>query len=228
VDQEGSTKLILPVLELFAQFGFNLGQLLRNPLTHLLLTEELARITLLTLVSAAHEPRGILAGSRQSVAVSQKAAMLLNQFKGRGALVLECFQAGDLGLVSLEQSITADIGKGRSEIEHLLLREVQAVPELLQTAAGIFDKQVHILSLQFIETSQLLFKFVDSAETTATVGRKESFAVGFFNPESFPEALDACAELLDLALAPLLLFHQLIALGHKASQVGFMKSKLLR
>jgi hypothetical protein len=52
------------MLKLFAQIGFNLGQLLCNSLAHLLLTEELARVTLLALVPAAHEPGGILAGSR--------------------------------------------------------------------------------------------------------------------------------------------------------------------
>jgi hypothetical protein len=161
------------------------------------------------------------------MAVRQKTAMLLNHFKGRRALLLECFQAGDLSLMSLKQSITANIGEGRSEVEHFLLGEVQAVPELLQTATSIFDKQVHILSLQFIETSQLLFKFVDSAETTATVSRKESLAICFFDSKSLPEAFNISPELLDLALAPLLLLHQLVTLGHQIGQVSLVKTKLL-
>jgi hypothetical protein len=86
---------------------------------------------------------------------------------------------------------------------------------------------VHILSLQFIETSQLLLKFVDSAETTAAVGRKESLAIRFLNSESLPKAFNISPELLDLALASFLLLHQLITLGHQIGQIGLVKSKLL-
>jgi hypothetical protein len=228
MDQEGSTKFILPMLKLFAQLSFDLGQLLRNPFAHLLFTEKLARITLLALVSTAHKTGGILAGSGESLPVSQKAAMLLNQLKGWGTLLLECLQTGDLSLVGLEQCITAHVREGGSKVEHLLLREEEAVPKLLQAAASIFDKQVHILPLQFIETSQLFLKFVDSAETTATIGRKERLAIRFLNPESLPEALDIRPKLLDLAFASLLLIHQLVALSHQAGQVGLVKSKLLR
>jgi hypothetical protein len=52
------------MLKLFAQFGFDLGKLLGNSLAHLLLTEKLARVTLLALIPAAHESGGILAGCR--------------------------------------------------------------------------------------------------------------------------------------------------------------------
>jgi hypothetical protein len=228
VDEERSTKLIFPMLQLLAKLDFNLGQLSSNALPHLLLSKKLTGIALLALVAATHEAGGILARGGQSLAVRQQAAMLLNHLQSRSTLLLEGFQTRDLGLVGLEQRITAHIRESRCEVKHLFLGEEEAIPKFLQTAASIFDKQVHVLSFQFVETSEFLFEFIDSAHSTTTVGSEESLAISLLNTEAFPEALYIGAELLDLALTSLFLFHQFIALGHQVGKVRFVQSELLR
>jgi hypothetical protein len=66
---------------------------------------------------------------------------------------------------------------------------------------------VHVLSLQFVETSKFLLKFINGAKATATVGGEEGLAIRFLDTEALPEALNGGADLLNLALTSLLLFH---------------------
>jgi hypothetical protein len=140
MDEEWSTKFFFPVFQLLAELHFNLGQFSGDTFPHLLLSEKLTGVTLLTFVSTAHEAGGILTGGGQGFTVCQQSAVLLNHLQSRGTLFLEGFQAQDLGLVGLQQRITAHIGESRREVKHLFLREVEAIPKLLQTAASIFDK----------------------------------------------------------------------------------------
>jgi hypothetical protein len=65
MNQEWPAIFIFPMLQFLPQLCFEFGEILCNPLAHLLLPEELSRIALLALVSAAHETRCILARGGQ-------------------------------------------------------------------------------------------------------------------------------------------------------------------
>jgi hypothetical protein len=68
------------------QLGFHFGELLCDPLAHLLLSEKLARVTSLALVTTGHQTGGILARSLQFVTLLNKLTMAIDFLENRQSL----------------------------------------------------------------------------------------------------------------------------------------------
>ena len=54
------------------------------------------------------------------------------------------------GIKSFKQGIAVYVGKGRRKLKHLILREVQRIPQFLELDTRIFDEEVHVLALQLV------------------------------------------------------------------------------
>jgi hypothetical protein len=100
VDAEGSTILIFPVLECLAEIRLDLGELFGNALSLLLLTQQLAGIAPLTLLSLRHQTRGILAALLKILAVLNEASVSVDDGENWRTLLSQHFKTGNFLLVS--------------------------------------------------------------------------------------------------------------------------------
>ncbi|KAG7145845.1 hypothetical protein HYQ46_005379 [Verticillium longisporum] len=66
--------------------------------------------------------------------------VLVHEGQDRRPLLADSFETCNLPFVSLEQRIAVHIGKGGRELEHLVLREVESVPQFLQLVTRVLDK----------------------------------------------------------------------------------------
>jgi hypothetical protein len=186
VDAEGSAILILPVLECLAEVRLDFRELFGNALSLLLLTQQLAGIAPLTLLSLRHQTRGILAALFKVFPVLDETSVSVDDSENGRALLLQHFETGDLLLVGRQKSVRKDIGERRRKFEHLLLGKVQAVPELLELEPSIFDEEVKILVLELSEAGKLIFEFVDLSKAASSVGSQELFALGLIDTKAVP------------------------------------------
>jgi hypothetical protein len=151
----------------------------------------------------------------------------VDQRQSRGSLFLESFEAGNLAFMSLQKSITIDIGKGRRELKHFILAEVERIPEFLKLDAGVFDEKMEVLALELIQASKLILELVDLSNTTATVRVKEWLGLALVNAELDPQSFNGSSELVDLLLSVLLLVRESVTLGTESVDVFLMQTKLL-
>lgn len=133
----------------------------------------------------------------------------------------------NLALMGLQKSITIDIGKGRRELEHLVLAEVQCIPQLLKLDASVFNKQVEVLALQLVQPCQLILKLVDLPDAAATVRVEEGLGLALINSKLDPERFNSRPKLLQLPLPALLLLREPVALGTQSPNVLLVQTELL-
>ncbi|KAI6750126.1 hypothetical protein HG531_007391 [Fusarium graminearum] len=101
----------------------------------------------------------------------------------------------------------------RGELEHFILAEVERIPESLKLDAGVFDEEVEVLTLEFIQAAKLVFELINLSDTTATFD---------------PEGLNGSSELVELLFPVLLLVCESITLGTESADVFLMQAELLR
>ena len=129
--------------------------------------------------------------------------------------------------MSLQKSITVDIGKGRCELKHLILAEVERIPEFLKLDASVLDEKVKVLALEFVQTSKLILKLVDLSNTTTPVRVKKWLGFTLINTQLNPESFNSSPELVELLLSVLLLVGESVTLGTETVDVFLMQTKLL-
>jgi hypothetical protein len=70
---------------------------------------------------------------------------------------------------------------------------------------------MQVLPLEFIQTSQLFLKLIDSSQTASTISNEESLAVTLFHPQTVPKPFNGSSQIFELAFAAFLLLQQLLA-----------------
>jgi homoserine dehydrogenase len=111
------------------------------------------------------------------VAFFHKLTVAVNLLKYGQTLFLERLQTLNLSLMSRKKCITAYVGEGRGEIKHLLLGEIQCVPQLFSALSETLHNQLKLVTNEkheMTEEAHRLMKTIKQMEASLSDNKRDS------------------------------------------------------